>query len=322
MRKILIMKVYNNYSDFLRNKYGVKVYKLPISIPVTCPNRDGTCGTKGCSFCGEIGAGYENLPDSISVEEQISMNKEHIVPKYKAEKFIAYFQNFTNTYLPLNKLEQFINEACVDDIVRIAISTRPDAVSDEYLSALASIKAKKKIDICIELGLQTVNYHILREIRRGHSLAEYLDAMQRINKYQLESCTHVILNLPNSDMEDVIETAKIISAMGSTETKLHALYIIKGTTMAEEYLAGTLKMITMDEYIERVIMFLEYLDPTVTIQRLIGRAPESHTEFSNWSTGWWKIKDEIEKRMLERGTYQGRLFKYLNGTALKKFNLE
>ncbi|MEG0797900.1 MAG: TIGR01212 family radical SAM protein [Acidaminococcaceae bacterium] len=311
--------LYNNYSTFLKQKYGCKVYKLPISIPVTCPNRDGTCGSQGCSFCGEIGAGYENLPATLSVQEQIMLNKEHIIPKYKAEKFIAYFQNFTNTYLPLAELKTFALAACQADVVRLAFATRPDAISDEYLAMLAYIKNEYRVDISLELGLQTVNYHLLEAVRRGHSLAEYLDALQRINKYGLESCTHVILNLPGSDRLDVIETAKVLSAMQTTEAKLHALYIIKGTTMAEQYLSGELELFTMDEYIERVILFLEYLQPQITLQRLIGRAPASHTEFSNWGTGWWKIKEEIERRMAERGTYQGRLCDYLNGKTLRKF---
>lgn len=310
---------YNNYSDFLKSKYGVKVYKLPISIPVTCPNRDGACGFYGCTFCGDIGAGYQHMPASISVKEQIAMHKEHIVEKYKAKKFIAYFQNYSNTYLPLPDLEKFVLQACEQDIVRIALATRPDCVSDAYLDKLAEIKEKKKVDISIEVGLQTVNYHILKDINRGHSLAEYLDAMQRINRFGLDSCTHVILNLPGSDRLDVIETAKVLSAMKTTEAKIHALYIIKGTKMANDYLAGNITLVSLEEYIERVILFLEYLDKGIVLQRLIGRAPESHTEFSNWGKNWWEIKSIIEKKLEERETYQGRLCDYLNGKALNKF---
>ena len=312
---------YNNYSDFLKKKYGVKVYKLPISIPVTCPNRDGTCGFTGCSFCGDIGAGYQHVPESVSVTEQIAMHKGHIIDKYKAKKFIAYFQNYSNTYLSLETLEKYLLEACNEDIVRIALATRPDCISDNYLEKLVDIRDKTKVDISIELGLQTANYHTLEEIRRGHSLAEYLDAMQRINKLGLESCTHVILNLPNSDRLDVIETAKILSAMKTTEAKIHALYIIKGTSMADDYLAGKLELFSLDEYIERVILFLEYLDKDIVVQRLIGRAPASHTEFSNWGENWWDIRSKIERMLEERDVYQGRLCNYLNGKALKKFEI-
>ncbi len=314
------MKIYNNYSDYLRNLYGRKVYKLPIAIPVTCPNRDGSIDSSGCTFCGEIGAGYENLPAEMGVEAQINQNKQHIIPKYKAEKFIAYLQNFSNTYLPLTELVKIVESCCQEDVVRVALSTRPDCISEEYLAALAEIREHKKIDISIELGLQTVNYKNLIKINRGHTLAEYLDAMQKLNQYNFYSCTHLILNLPNDDLQDVIESAKVVSALKSDEVKLHALYIIKNTEMARQYQAGEINLIGKDEYVRRVITFLEYLNPEITLQRLIGRAPASHTLFSNWGMGWWKIKEEIETIMQQEKTYQGRLFNYLDGRALNKFS--
>jgi radical SAM protein (TIGR01212 family) len=310
---------YNNYSDFLKQRYGIKVYKLPIAIPVTCPNRDGICGRAGCTFCGDIGAGYQHISAEIGVKEQLDMHRGHIMDKYKAQKFIAYFQNNTNTNLELESLMTYVREACEKDVVRIALATRPDCVSDEYLMRLAELKLETGVDISIELGLQTANYHALQCINRGHSLAEYLDAMQRINRVGLESCTHVILNLPGSDRLDVIETAKILSVMKTTEAKLHALYIIKDTPMAKDYLAGQINLISLEEYIERVVLFLEYLDKGIVLQRLIGRAPESHTEFSNWGRKWWEIKARIEDVLAERGTYQGRLCDYIDGKALKKF---
>lgn len=316
------MRIYNNYSEYLRNLYGGKVYKLPIAIPVTCPNRDGSIDTRGCTFCGEIGAGYENLPAEMGIVEQIEKNKQHIIPKYKAEKFIAYLQNFSNTYLPLVDLCKSVEACCQEDVVRIALSTRPDCISEEYLEALAIIREEKKVDISIELGLQTVNYKNLVKINRGHTLAEYLDAMQKLNKYKFYSCTHLILNLPGDDLADIIESAKIVSALQSSEVKLHALYIIKNTEMARQYEAGEINLIGKDEYVRRVITFLEYLDPQITLQRLIGRAPASHTLFSNWSMGWWKIKEEIEQLMQQEERYQGRLFNYLNGRALQKFAVE
>ncbi|WP_110952845.1 TIGR01212 family radical SAM protein [Anaerosinus massiliensis] len=311
--------LYNVYSDYLKERYGEKVYKLPVGLPVTCPNRDGSCGEDGCTFCGEIGAGYENLPADMSVSEQLYTNKAHIKPKYKAEKFIAYFQNFSNTYLPIEELRNYMEEACQDDVVGIALATRPDCINDKYLEMMAEIKSKKNIDISIELGLQSVNYHSLIKVKRGHTLAEFLDAVYRIKKYKLQVCAHLILNLPWDDRIDVIEDAKILSALQVDQVKLHALYIVKGTQMAYEYESGQLDLISREEYIERVILFLEYLNKDIVVQRLIGRAPESNTLFSNWKTGWWKIRDTITKLMEERTTYQGRLCNYLNGPALKKY---
>jgi radical SAM protein (TIGR01212 family) len=310
---------YNVYSEHLRQRYGEKVYKLPVSLPVTCPNRDGSCGKGGCVFCGEIGAGYENLPASMTVEMQIAANRIHIAAKYKAKKFIPYFQNFSNTYLPILQLEQYMNEACQEDVVSIALATRPDCVNDKYLEMLAEFSQSKKVDISIELGLQTVNYHSLKKVNRGHTLAEFLDAVLRIKRYKLEVCAHIILNLPWDNELDVVENAKILSAMGVDQVKLHALYIVKNTIMADWYQKDQVALITKEEYVERVVMFLEYLHPDIVVQRLIGRAPEKNTLFTNWQTGWWKIRDEIEKMLLERDTWQGKYCNYLNGSAVQKF---
>lgn len=312
--------VYNTFSDYLKKRYGEKVYKLPVGLPVSCPNRDGTCGTRGCTFCGEIGAGYENLPADMSVSEQLAANKAHIIPKYKAKKFIPYLQNFSNTYLPPERLRAYVEEACAaEDIVAVYIATRPDCISDEYLALLADIRDRYGVDICVELGLQSVNYHSLQKINRGHTLAEFLDAVLRIRAYGLQSCAHLILNLPWDDMTDVVEAAKVLSALQVNQVKLHALYIVKGTKMAEQYEAGELALISCAEYQQRVIAFLEHLAPDIVLQRLIGRAPEANTLFSNWHTGWWKIRDTITKTMEENGQYQGRLCDYLNGRAVRKF---
>jgi radical SAM protein (TIGR01212 family) len=310
---------YNIYSEYLRQKYGEKVYKLPVSLPVTCPNRDGQCGRNGCVFCGEIGAGYENLPASLSVSEQLAANKAHIAPKYKAKKFIPYFQNFSNTYLPPDQLKKHVLEACQDDIVAIALATRPDCIHEAYLDMLAGIQDRYGINISIELGLQTVNYHTLVKINRGHTLAEFIDAAQRIKRWSMGVCAHLILNLPWDDMTDTIESAKIISALGIEQVKLHALYIVKNTVMADWYQNGDFALISKEEYVERVVNFLEYLHPDTVVQRLIGRAPETNTLFTNWQTGWWKIREAIERELLVRDTWQGKKCTYLNGQAVKKF---
>lgn len=310
---------YNAYSDYLRRRYGEKVYKLPISLPVTCPNRDGECGQDGCVFCGEIGAGYENLPAWLTVSDQLAANKAHIAPKYKAKKFIPYFQNFSNTYLPVEQLKQHIIEACQPDVVAIALATRPDCINDAYLEMLAGIREKYGVDISLELGLQTVNYHTLIKINRGHTLAEFIDAAQRIKRWSMDICAHLILNLPWDDMTDTVESAKLVSAIGVDQVKLHALYIVKNTVMAKWYQQGEFSLITKEEYVDRVVTFLEYLHPDIVIQRLIGRAPETNTLFTNWQTGWWKIRDAIEEQLVKQDTRQGKRCQYLNGPAVRKF---
>lgn len=312
--------IYKEYSSYLKEKYNCKVYKLPVNLPLTCPNRDGNLSSGGCTYCGVIGTGFEMHPCSMDVSEQLTRNMSYIRKKYKAEKFIAYFQNFSNTYLELDSFKQYIRESLMDDIVGISISTRPDCLNEDYLDFLSELGREHKLDITIELGLQTANYKTLKRINRGHTLAEFIDAVQMIKKYDLSICAHVILNLPWDDMEDTIETAKILSALRMDFVKVHSLYILKNTQMGDEFLKGTFQMITKEEYLLRLETFLSYLSPNIVIQRLFGRAPEKDTLFSNWETSWWKLRDEFIASMEKKNLYQGIYFDYLGGKALKNMN--
>lgn len=311
---------YNVYSEYLRQKYGQKVYKLPISLPGTCPNRDGFINTGGCIFCGEEGGSFENLSNELAIKEQLETNMAYIKKRYKADKYIAYFQNFTNTYYPLETFKKYVKQAIMEDIVEISISTRPDCINNDYLDFLKEISDTHNINISIELGLQTVNYHTLEKINRGHSLAEFIDSVIKIKAYGFEICAHLILNFPWDDMIDVIESAKILSALKVEQVKLHSLYIVEDTKLGEMYKNNEFEMISMDEYIERAIVFLEYLDPNIVIQRLMGRAPSEKSLFVNWNTSWWKIKDGILDKMEKEKRVQGKKYNYLDGKALNKFN--
>ena len=318
--KLQEITVYNVYSNYLKERFGEKVYKLPISIPVTCPNRDGCLGFGGCIFCGEEGGSFENLSNTISVEEQVKRNRDYIRDRYKAKKFISYFQNFTNTYMPLEKFKEVVRESIQDDVVGISISSRPDCINDDYLEYLQALKKKANLDITLELGLQTVNYHTLNRLNRGHTLGEFIDAVLRNKKYGIRTCAHLILNLPWDTMEDTIENAKILSALEIEEVKLHALYVVENTALGDMYKKGEITLISKEEYMERVIIFLEYLNSHIVVQRIIGRAPKENTLFVNWNESWWKIRDEIVEEMRSRNTYQGKKCNYLNGKALKRFN--
>lgn len=299
--------LYNNYAVYLQQKYGEKIYKLPINLAGTCPNRDGTLGTGGCIFCDEEGSGFEGLPTHLTVREQLAKNKEFFTRRFNAHKFIAYFQAFTNTYLPLEQFKENIKAASeLEDLVGIAISTRPDCVGEEYLRFLKEIADEKKLDIIIELGLQTVNYHTLKKINRGHTLAEFIASALRIKKYGFEVCAHIILNLPWDDVTDVIENAKVLSALEIDYVKLHSLYIVKGTVLGQMYEKGEFSLVSLDDYVKRVIVFLENLRPETVIQRLVGKGPQGSLLFCNWNTSWWRIKNIIEENMKELGTYQGK----------------
>lgn len=309
--------LYNIYSSYLKDKYRQRVYKIPINLPVSCPNRKDGLG--GCSYCSDIAVGYEMLSNDMSVSSQLTKNIDYIGKKYKAEKFVAYFQNFTNTYLNLDDFARYMNDAVRDDVVEIAVSTRPDCVNDNYLDILAQIKERYSINICIELGLQSVNYHTLKLINRGHSLAEYVDAMIRIKKYDFEVSTHMILNLPYDTLHDVIEGAKIISALKSDFVKMHSLYIAKNTVMEKEYRDGKLNVGTIEDYVQRAGEFIAYLSKDIVIQRLVGRAPKEDTVFCNYDTSWWKIKDMIDEYLISNNLSQGIKCDYLNGKEVKKF---
>lgn len=305
-------KLYNEYSKYLKSKYGEKVYKLPVNLPCTCPNRDGTLGYGGCTFCAEVGTGFEMLHNSLSVQEQLMKNKDYISKKYKAKKFIAYFQNYTNTYMDTEKFKSYINDALMDDIVEIAISTRPDCISDDKLEFLEEIQKTHNINITIELGLQTANYHTLLSINRGHTLAEFIDAVLRIKRYNFEICTHIILNLPGDTIIDTVETAKLLSVLKIEQVKIHSLYIMENTQMGRLYKNKEITVISMDDYVERVVVFLEHLNKDIVVQRLAGRAPKEGSLFVNWGVSWWKIKDGILDKMESESRYQGSKNKFNN----------
>lgn len=289
------------------------MYKLPVNIPVSCPNRDGKLGRGGCIFCGEEGAGFENLSCNLSVTRQLEINSEYIGKRYGSGKYIAYFQNYSNTYLPYQQFKKYIMEACIEGIAAIYISTRPDCVNETYIEFLEELSGDKGIDIVLEIGLQTVNYHTLEKLNRKHGLAEFIDAAIRIKKHNLGVCAHYIIDLPMDDMDDVIEGAKILSALGVDQVKCHSMYILEGTPMGEMYKTGEIQPVTLEEYLERIILFMEYLDPGIVIQRLVGRAPADRTLFCNWGLSWWRIVDLIEEKMKKEMRFQGKKFNYLNG---------
>lgn len=296
---------YRKYSDFLREKFGEKVYKLPIKLNITCPNRDGTCGYGGCIFCGEEGGSFENTDGDI--KKQLLKNKELIKNRYKANKYIAYFQNFTNTYMPIDNFKEAVKESLIDDVVGVSISTRPDCLGKEYLDFLEEIN--KDYFVTVELGLQTSNYHSLKKLNRGHTLAEFIDACIKLKKRNINICAHIIIGLPWDIDLDVIETAKILNVLGVDEVKIHALYIIDNTVLGDMYKRGEIKTISLEDYKRKVILFLRYLNNDIIVERIIGRAPSENSLFCNWDTSWWKIRDDIVKIMQENNYCQGDLAK-------------
>lgn len=308
--------IYNSYSGYLKNKYGEKVYKLPINLPITCPNR---INSYGCSFCADVGTGFEASDNSKSVKEQLEETKFKVQKKYGAKKFIAYFQNFTNTFISFESFKINILEAAsVADIVEISIATRPDCIEDNYLIFLQQVKEQFDIEITFEIGLQTINYHTLDFINRGHGIAAFIASILKINAYNFPICVHVILNLPNDTIRDSKETADVLSVLPIKIVKLHSLYIPKNTRLCNEYENGTITLCSREEYLERLVLFIENLRPDIIVERLFSRVPKEDAVFSNWETSWWKLKDEFIDIMKKRKSYQGIAYKDLSSAALDK----
>ncbi|WP_300408393.1 TIGR01212 family radical SAM protein [Lagierella sp.] len=308
---------YYVYSDYLKEKYGEKVYKLPIKLNLTCPNRDGRVARGGCIFCSESGGSFENLSSSLTVENQLKSNMEYIGKRYNAKLFIAYFQNFSNTYMSLEDFKSIIESCKMDNIVGISISTRPDCVYQSHLEFLKEFAKDSGLEIIFELGLQTANYHTLNILNRGHGIAEFVDSCIRIKESGFRICSHVIIGLPWDEDLDIVETGKMLNVLKVDEVKIHSLYIPKGTKLSKMYKNDEFELISREDYERKVILFLRHLNPRIVIQRLIGRMPKEETVFCNWQTSWWKIKESIEDQMLTNGYKQGDLYRALEENPFK-----
>ncbi len=297
--------MYYKFSTYLKNTYGQKVYKIPINARGTCPNRDGSKDTLGCIFCGEEGTAFESLDENIPIKEQLLLNMSYIGEKYKAKKYIAYFQNYSNTYLSLKKLASNIKEVIHPDVVAIYIATRPDCIQENQLQFLQKTSKEHQIDIVIEMGLQSTNDNTLTFLNRHHTYEDFVISTKLIKSYGMKVCAHMINDLPNETIKDVITSAKQLSLLKVDQVKCHSLYILNNTKLGEMYKNNQVTMGTMDEFILKTIAFLEYLDKDIVVQRLIGRAPKEQTLFCNYGRNWRYIVNQIEHKMLVDSIVQG-----------------
>lgn len=296
------MNQYYKLSDQLVDWYGEKVYKLPINQRGSCPNR---VNNKRCTFCAESAQSSNLLSEELSIKEQIQKNKDKISKKYGASRFIAYFQNYSATYRPLDELMEMVGEAVADDIVEICLSTRPDCVPDEVLKALDTFSKENGINITIELGLQSVNPQTLINIQRGHDVACYVDAVKRIKEHGFIVGTHLIGNLPGDSIEDIIRASKLVSQFPIDRVKLHSLFIAKHSELAKAYLNKEFEIIHEEEYLNRCVAFIEHLHPKIAIERFFSRANENDAYFCNWSRSWRYLQNKLDRRLLEEKIFQG-----------------
>ena len=283
-------------STYLQNKYGKKLYKVSINAGLSCPNRDGTLGNSGCIFCSGSGSGDFAQDSNLSVSEQIERGKALVRAKLPRDKygFIAYFQAFTNTYAPIEKLEKLYMEAADrEDIEIISIATRPDCLSEDVLELISRINRIKPV--WVELGLQSIHEKTAKYIRRGYSLDVYDDAVLRLRERGIETIVHVILGLPGESREDMLSTVKYVGDSGVQGIKLQLLHVLKGTDLAAEYMAGKFTCLGMEEYIDLVRESLEVLPDDIVIHRMTGDGDRKTLIAPEWS----KDKKRVLNRMKE-----------------------
>ena len=270
----------------------------------TCPNRDGTLGVKGCIFCSETGSGSYGILRGRDIDFQFENAKSLMRRKYKAVKFIAFFQSFTNTYAPVERLQKtFDSILSSSDLAGVAIATRPDCLPLEALDYLYSLS--KRTYFWLELGLQSVHNKTLAKLNRGHDYASVIRAVEMCKLRELNVCAHVILGLPGETRAEMMETAKEINRLRVNGVKIHLLHVLKGASLAEMYYRGEVPVLDRDAYVGLVCDFLEYLDPSILIHRLTGDGGHDNLIAPRWSLRKFEVLNQIDAELLRRGVFQG-----------------
>ena len=301
-------KRYNTLNEELTKQFGAKVMKLSVDGGFTCPNRDGKIGSRGCIFCGEEGAGEFTANRFKSIKDQAKDQIELLSRKWKTDKYIIYFQNFTNTYGDINKLRKLYYEALeIEGVVGIAIATRPDCLDDDILDLL--LELNNRTYLWIELGLQTIHEKTSNFIRRGYNLETYDDAIKQLKQRNIRVVTHMIVGLPFESKEDILMTAKHIAKTNTWGIKIHSLYIQKHTDLYEYYLKNPFSIFTKEEYINLVVEILGNLPKDMVIHRLTGDGKKDLLHEPKWSCDKLNILSNIDKQLKTIDSYQGK--KYL-----------
>jgi radical SAM protein (TIGR01212 family) len=299
------VKRYNDYNTYLRNVYGCRVQKISVDAGLTCPNRDGTLSTAGCIYCNARGSGTGAHAAGLSITEQLLKGKAALARRYKAKKFIAYFQSFSNTYAPVSKLRRLYDEAlAVDDVVGLSIGTRPDCVAEPVLDLLAGYAADQLV--WIEYGLQSAHDATLALINRGHDAACFQKAVDTTHAHGLKVCAHVILGLPQETRAQMLDTARFLADLPVAGVKLHLLYVVRDTPLERLFRAGTYRCLPQAAYVELVCDFLEHLPEQVVIQRLTGDPHPAELVAPQWSLRKRETLGMIRTALEERNTWQGK----------------
>jgi radical SAM protein (TIGR01212 family) len=305
-------KRYRVFSQQLKRTFGGRVHKISVDAGFSCPNRGATRDRLGCLFCDPGGSGAVGIDRDCPVAEQIERGKEVMVRKYKAKKFIAYFQPFSNTNAPVARLRALYDQAlAVNGVVGLAVGTRPDCLPPEVLDLLAEYH--RRTDFWLEIGLQSIHDVTLAFLRRGHDYACFLRAFEGARARGLRVCVHVILGLPGETREQMLATAAELARLRVDGIKIHLLHVLKGTPLGDMYQRGAIEVLAQDTYVELVADFLERLHPETSIHRLTGDGPRDLLLAPLWSLNKWEVLNAIDAELEKRGSCQGRSFEERQG---------
>lgn len=301
------MKRYNAFGPHMRKKFGSTVYKVNVDAGFTCPNRDGTLGVSGCNYCNNKSFRPSSCSPDISISDQIQKGIAHITKRYRAEKFIVYFQPYTNTYAPVESLETLYREALqAPSVVGLAIGTRPDAIDEAKIQLIESLASQKFM--LIEYGLQSVYDKSLEWINRGHDYQAYLHAVDMTRNRGILIGAHIIVGIPTETREEMLAMAEEISLHGIDFLKVHQLQVVKDTPLANLYQKTQFHTFQYDEYLDFIVDFLERISPDIVFQRLFATAPDDILIAPHWGKNRQQILRDIEARLESRDTYQGRKY--------------
>lgn len=296
-------KRYNQFSEYLKQRFGTKVYKITLDAGFSCPNRDGTISKGGCIFCDDTGSFSKAHITYPSIEKQLQEGIEHLPARFKAKKFMSYFQAYTNTYKPVDELEKIYKSALNHpDIVGISIGTRPDCVDDDKLNLISDIS--KDYYTWIEYGLQSVHNKTLKRINRGHDFECFLRAYEKTKEKGINVCVHVILGLWET-RDEMLETAQKLAELKIDGIKIHMLCALKNTRLAKMYENNEIDFMSEEEYVNLVCDFLELLPPETTIHRLAGNGYRQNLIAPRWLGAKFDCLNKIDREFIKRNSYQG-----------------
>lgn len=295
---------YYSLNSYLKKKFGTKVYKLSLSSGLSCPNRDGTLSTKGCTFCSNGGSGEFAASHLLSISQQIENAKEKVSGKISDGKYIAYFQSFTNTYGNIDYLRKIFTEAMNHpDIVAISIGTRPDCLPDEVLNLLSELNTIKPV--WIELGLQTIHEDTALRINRGYPLAVFDEAVECLHQIGIGIIVHLIIGLPGESRQDMLNSVRYVCAKNIFGIKLQLLHVLKNTPLEKEYFSNQLNILSMEQYVDIIADCLTIIPENIVIHRLTGDGPKSLLIAPLWSADKKKVLNYMNQRFNERDIRQG-----------------